>query len=64
MYIESNAKESWTCWQNDPEDGVAEPALLIEKFVDSVCITQGDSCIHVSIGSVEDLCKHLRKIIK
>lgn len=64
MHIESTAKESWICWQGDPEDGIAEPALLIEKYYDSIRITQGNDSIDISIGSVDDLCKHLRKIIK
>ena len=62
--IEPTSKESYIVWQNDPQDGVAEPALLIEKYLDTVSITQKDNCINVNYESIDELCKLLKKIQK
>lgn len=66
MHIEENAKQSWTCWQTDNDDGIAEPALLIEDFYGSniIGITQGNNRININYQSIDELCKHLKSIIK
>lgn len=66
MNIEHNASESWTLWQNEPEEGIAEPAILVEKFDGSDCITisQNGNRINIGYTSIDDFCKHLKKIMK
>lgn len=51
-------------WQTDPEEGVAEPAILIENYSDTIALTQNGSVINLNYESVDEFCKHLRKLLK
>lgn len=59
-------KDSLVLWQTEPPEGegIAEPAILLEAYSDCVSITQGDNSISVSIYSVDEFCRHLKKLYK
>lgn len=59
----TNKKSSIVMWQPDPEEGVAEKALLIETYIDIFTIRQGDDCISINYESIPELIKAL-KIVK
>jgi hypothetical protein len=48
-------------WQEHPQDGVGEPALLLVCYDDVISIRQAGQEILVSRTSVEDLVRALRK---
>lgn len=54
---------SYVIWQ-EVEDGVGEPALLIEPFHDCLQISQAGSVINLNYESVDELCKLLKRIKK
>jgi len=45
------------------DEGVGEPALLVEHFSDSVSITQGDDCVLVNKETILALCAHLKTAV-
>lgn len=51
-------------WQQTEEDGVAEPALLLEPFNDVIQLSQDGNVINLNYESLEELCKLLRKLKK
>lgn len=51
-------------WQTDPEDAIAEPALLIEPYSDTIRIGQKEQAINVNYESVDELIKVLRNMLK
>lgn len=51
-------------WQTDPEDAIAEPALLIESFSDAIRIGQKDQVINLNYESIDELIKVLRNLKK
>lgn len=51
-------------WQNDPEDGISEKALLVEAYSYVVSISQEDRNINVNYESIDELCKLLKQIKK
>jgi len=57
---EKPAKDSVVLWQTSSEDGIAEPALLIEFFSDCVSIKQDGETLRITYESVADLCKLLK----
>lgn len=59
------AKNSTVIWQEAQEDeGMPEPALLIDAFYGTVSITQGDDTILINYQSLETLIKTLRGYAK
>lgn len=55
-------KKSFVMWQViNPEEGIAEPALLIEAFTDSIRITQDGQAISLNYESINELSKILKK---
>jgi hypothetical protein len=57
------AKDSLIIWQ-DIEEGVGEPALLLERFSDSICITQEDNRVSLNYDTISELCKRLNQFKK
>jgi hypothetical protein len=51
-------------WQNGEEDGIGEPALLIEGYADVINITQSDGMISINYETLEELIKTLRAVKK
>lgn len=59
--IYSASKENKILWQQTDE-GVGEPALMIEAYSDCICITQEESIIRLNFDSVDELTKLLKKL--
>lgn len=58
---ETPAKVSKVMWQQgDTENGIGEPALLIEFYSNSVSITQEDRHITINKETIPDLIKLLK----
>ncbi|WP_407522701.1 hypothetical protein PDL71_15530 [Lacibacter sp. MH-610] len=60
MSYEAPAKESVVFWQTNEENGVGEPALLIEFYNDVMQISQDGERININYESIKDLVKILR----
>ncbi len=58
--IERASKDSTVLWQVAPEEGIAEPALLIEFFSDCISIKQDGDTILITYESIPSLCKLLK----
>lgn len=57
-----HGKNSFVMWQDiNPEEGIAEPAMLIEAFSDSIRITQTDQAITLNYDSINEFVRILRK---
>lgn len=54
-------KDSTVLWQQQ-EDGMPEPALLIEAYGDVIQITQEDQRINLNYRSVKELCSVLKSL--
>jgi hypothetical protein len=61
MATNKNAKESYTLWQ-DSKDNLPEQALVIECFMDIVCITQTDAHININYKTIPELIKILKTL--
>lgn len=57
-----HSKNPHVIWQCDPEDGVSEKALVVETYSDVVTIKQDGRYINVNYGTIDDLCRLLRKL--
>jgi len=57
--IEPACKNSIVVWQKSDE-GVSEPALLIELYNDVFQLSQDGQRINLNYESIEDLCKAFR----
>jgi len=58
---ESTLKNSTVLWQNSEENGVGEPALLIESYNGCIIITQDGNHINLNYESVQEFCKILKQ---
>ena len=58
--MKSAYKDSVVMWQAEPEEGLPEPALLVEFYSDSICIRQDGNAISINYESIADLCKLLK----
>jgi hypothetical protein len=56
-------KDSLVIWQ-DVKEGIGEPALLLEKYSDTICITQGDDRVIINYETISELCKRLNQFKK
>lgn len=57
-----HGKNSFVMWQDiNPEEGIAEPAILIESFTDSIRITQYGQAINLNYESINELSRILKK---
>ena len=61
---EEPAKNSSIQWQTGPEDGVPEPAILIEAYIDVIALQQEGETIKINYKSVDELCKNLKAYAK
>lgn len=50
-------------WQ-DGEDMPGEPAILVQRYSDTLCLTQEGRTINISPKSCEELMKLMRKLLK
>jgi hypothetical protein len=57
----STSKDSHVLWQEN-EDGIEEPALLIEPFSDVISITQKAVSFNLTYEAVDEFCRVLKKI--
>lgn len=56
-------KPDFILWQTGPHNGVAEPALLIKKYIGTFEISQGgDHELIVNYETIPELIRLLRKI--
>lgn len=62
--IEPNASKSYTFWQTGPEDGIPEPAILIEVFSDCIGLFSDGNRINLNYSSLDEFIKQLRLIKK
>lgn len=62
--IEATSQKAFVMWQNDPKDGVPEPAILIERYSGTISVTQEGRSVIINDESIEELCRHLRKLLK
>lgn len=62
---ESLPKNGNLMWQTDPEDGVANPPLLIGAYIDCIGISQGHGAgIVLQYTDVDEFCKNLKIFAK
>lgn len=54
------AKNSRIQWQEGPEDGIGEPALLIEAHYGTITVGQAGASILINSESIDELIKNLR----
>lgn len=64
MIEKVNRPNSHIIWQQAEEDGIAEPAILVEPYNDVMQISQDGSVINLNYKSVDEFCKVLRKLKK
>lgn len=57
---EAPAKDSIVFWQTELENGVAEPAVLIEFYSDSVSLVQDGNRISLNNDSLSEFIKILK----
>ena len=62
--IQDNAKNSITFWPEDPEDGVAEKAIVIELYSDCISLTQRGSDITIQRENVAEFIKAIKQAEK
>lgn len=62
MSYENAGKNAIIMWQSNEENGVGEPALLIESYIGCFQITQDDQKININYESIKDLCKILKQL--
>jgi hypothetical protein len=62
--IRENYKESFILWQDSAEDGVPEPAILVNVYGDIISLDCGDNSINVNYESINELCKLLKQVKK
>lgn len=62
--IQNTTKPCTIVWQECDEESVAEPALIIEKYIDVLTITQGENSININYPSIPELIKALKSVNK
>lgn len=60
--IEKTAKESYIFWQKESDDAIPEPAILIERYSDTIALTQEDQVINLNYESLPELLKFLKTL--
>jgi hypothetical protein len=60
--IHKTKGDDYIIWQEDPNDGVAESAILVEAYSDIISFQQNDSSININYESVDEICKLLKKL--
>jgi hypothetical protein len=60
--IQKTKGDDYIIWQPDPEDGVAEKAILVESYSDVITLQQNDQSININYESIDELCKLLKKL--
>jgi hypothetical protein len=61
---EKTKGNDYIIWQNGPEDGISEKAILIEAYTDVISIQQQEGSININYESVDELCKLLKQLKK
>lgn len=58
----SRRRGDYIIWQDGPEDGIGENAIMIESYSGVVAIQQNSSSININYETIDELCKLLKKI--
>lgn len=51
-------------WQTKPEDGIAEPPILIGAYMDCIGISQNGDGVTLQYTDVDEFCKNLKALSK